>query len=84
MGMPLMPSLVAVLLRRKVDWLQLSNMTLMGTFFLVAGIICMGSKVSPILTPLTIVEDYAIMEVEDDISADQFFLDLQSSVLQQR
>ena len=84
MGMPLMPSLAAVLFRMKVDWLQLSNITLIGMFSSVAGIICMGSRVSPIFTPLIIVEDDAIMEVEDDISEGQFFLDLQSSVLQQR
>ena len=43
----------------------------------------MGNKVSPIFTPLIIVEEAAVMEVEEDISAGQFFLDLQSSVLQQ-
>ena len=43
----------------------------------------MGNKVSPILTPLTTVKDEVIIDVEDFISAGQFFLDLQSSVLQQ-
>ena len=84
MGTPLMPNLAAVLLRRNVDWLQLSNITLIILSFSVAGIICIGNNVSPILTPLTIVKEEAIREVEEEISFGQFFLALQSSVEQQR
>ena len=46
MGTPLMPNLAAVLLRRNVDWLQLSNMTLIILSSSVAGIICIGFAVA--------------------------------------
>ena len=78
---------MAVLFKINVDWLQLSNMTLTSLSKFDSGIIWMGSRVSPICRPLTMVSADVVVTmvvVEELLSFFQFFLVLQSSVLQQR